>query len=529
GKSTLARHLNALLLPTDGRIFVGGLDTRELKNHARIRNTVGMVFQFPEDQIVSTVVEEDVAFGPANIGLPRAQIHERVESALNRVGLLEYRNRPPHMLSAGQMQRLAIAGVLAIHPRCIVFDEATTMLDPVGRKMVMELMRDLNQDGVTIIFITHHMEEAAQARRMIVMEHGCVAMDGTPESIFAHSADLNSLGLSLPSVTSLAMGLSRIFPAISKGIYREEDLFCAFSEPVGQRREKRIKGNEVGPLPIQIEVSHLEHIYLKGTPLEHKALYDVSLKIGQGVGYGFMGHTGSGKSTVLQHLNAILRPQAGSVRVGSYNLENPDVDRKSVCRLAGLMFQNPEMQFFETYVGDEIAFGVRQFGCETSLAERVRWAMEWVGLEFDLMKDRPTYSLSGGERRKVALACVLAWKPGILLLDEPTAGLDPRSRQEILGRLKQLRNEEVTLVLSSHQMEDMAALVDGAVVFDHGRDVFSGAIGVVYSQEQRLSAVGLEPPLAVRAANRLREKGWDIPDWVIQPEDLICAVEELGE
>lgn len=523
GKSTLARILNALLIPVEGRILINGMDSRDLQNLLPIRNQVGMVFQFPEDQIVSTLVDEDVAFGPANLGLPREEIRKRVTKALEQVGLSDQRMRAPHMLSAGQVQRLALAGVLALNPRCIVFDEATTMLDPLGRKKVMQIMHELNSVGVTIVFITHHMEEAAQAKRIIVMDHGQIVMDGDPRSVFIHGADLQSMGLSLPPVTDLANLLRQIFPSISEGIFQENDLMVELGS-LQKRSGFGMPKPTTRSAPVQIDVAHLAHTYLKGTPLEHLAIRDVSFQIQQSASYGFMGHTGSGKSTVLQHLNAILHPQAGTVRVGEFNLGDPNVDRKNVCRLAGLLLQNPEMQFFETYVGDEIAYGVRQFGTEEKIADRVRWAMEWAGLDFEKMKDRPVFSLSGGEKRKVALASVRAWKPGILLLDEPTAGLDPKSRNEILNRLKLLRDEAVTVVLSSHQMEDIAELADGAVVFDQGCDISNGPIGAVFLQGNILDQAGLEPPLAGRVASFLRRSGWQIPDWVVKSEDLALVL-----
>lgn len=529
GKSTLARHLNGLLLPSAGRVRVAGMDTREPQNHARIRNLVGMVFQFPEDQIVSTVAEEDVAFGPANLGLPREEIQKRVDESLARVGLMDYRFRPPHMLSAGQLQRLALAGVLALRPRCIVFDEATTMLDPLGRRMVMDLMHDLNKDGITVVFITHHMEEAAQAKRMLVMQQGNIVMDGSPEHIFAKQADLTACGLSLPLVTSLAKDLARVFPGMGQGIYREKDLFSALSGPKELQRIMEPTSNPLPSVVSQIDVEHLAHTYMKGTPLQHLAIEDVSFRVKQGDSCGFMGHTGSGKSTVLQHLNGILRPQAGTVRVGEFLLNDLSVERKKVCQLAGLMFQNPEMQFFETYVGDEIAYGVRQFGSKKLLAEQVRWAMEAVGLDFQQMKDRAVYNLSGGERRKVALASVLAWEPEILLLDEPTAGLDPVSRQEIVKRLKELAEMKVTLVLSSHQMEDIAALVSSAVIFSKGRDIIQGTLGEIFQQDELLAGVGLEPPLVVRVRNQLCNLGWSISELAITPERLLQSLGVANE
>ncbi|MEJ5360405.1 MAG: ATP-binding cassette domain-containing protein, partial [Desulfobacterales bacterium] len=181
GKTTLARHLNALLLPDQGTVRINGMDTRETRFHPQIRSLVGMVFQSPEDQLVAAILEEDVAFGPENLGLPPAEIRQRVEEALEITGLKEHRQRPPHLLSAGQMQRAALAGVLAMRPRCVIFDETTAMLDPAGRHMVRRLMRRLHEEGLTVIVISHFMREAVAAQRVIVLNKGEIALDSTPQ------------------------------------------------------------------------------------------------------------------------------------------------------------------------------------------------------------------------------------------------------------------------------------------------------------------------------------------------------------
>jgi energy-coupling factor transporter ATP-binding protein EcfA2 len=252
-------------------------------------------------------------------------------------------------------------------------------------------------------------------------------------------------------------------------------------------------------------VKGLEHIYMRDTPLAHAALQGVDLVVQAGRAHGLAGVTGSGKSTLLQHMNGLLRPQQGSVRVGSFQLEDAKVQTRDVVKQVGLVFQNPETQFFETYVGDEIAFGPRQLGLDGSLRERVRQAMELVGLDFELFKDRLSFSLSGGEQRKVALACVLAIQPRILLLDEPTAGLDPRAHRDILDRLRQLQSEGVEIVVSSHRMDDLAELVQDLTVMRKGSAVMTGAAASLFEEHDPIYAAGLEQPGAVRAAVRLRE------------------------
>ncbi|MBM6724685.1 energy-coupling factor transporter ATPase [Pseudoflavonifractor phocaeensis] len=204
GKSTLAKHLNAILLPTGGKVYVDGIDTADEDRLLDIRRTIGMVFQNPDNQIVANVVEEDVAFAPENLGVPPEEIRRRVDDALKAVGMYEYREHAPHLLSGGQKQRIAIAGVIAMQPRCIVLDEPTAMLDPIGRSEVLKTIKELNRaSGVTVVLITHHMDEAAQADRLVVMAKGRVVADGAPKDVFQRVEELKAVGLTVPETTQL--------------------------------------------------------------------------------------------------------------------------------------------------------------------------------------------------------------------------------------------------------------------------------------------------------------------------------------
>ena len=208
GKSTLAKHMNAILLPTGGKVWVGGMDTADEARLLGIRRTVGMVFQNPDNQIVANVVEEDVAFAPENLGVPPAEIRQRVDAALKAVGMYEYREHAPHLLSGGQKQRVAIAGVIAMAPRCIVLDEPTAMLDPVGRREVLHTIQALNRtSGVTVVLITHHMDEAALADRLVVMADGHVVADGAPKTVFSRVEELRAVGLTVPETVELCYAL----------------------------------------------------------------------------------------------------------------------------------------------------------------------------------------------------------------------------------------------------------------------------------------------------------------------------------
>lgn len=225
GKSTLARHLNALLLPTEGKCIVAGMDTADDKNLWNIRQHVGMVFQNPDNQIVAAIVEEDVAFGPENIGVPPAEIRTRVDNALAAVGMTEYAKHAPHLLSGGQKQRVAIAGVLALEPDCIVLDEPTAMLDPRGRIEIVNTVKKLNREkNITVVYITHYMEEAMQADRIIAMEHGVIKMQGKPEEIFTKVKELHALGLETPLAAQAAFDLHQKGIKLADGIISNEEL-----------------------------------------------------------------------------------------------------------------------------------------------------------------------------------------------------------------------------------------------------------------------------------------------------------------
>lgn len=223
GKSTLSKHLNGILTPDNGDVWVQGYNTKDTNNKRSIRKAVGTVFQHPDNQIVATIVEEDVAFGLENIGVPREEMKKRVDEALNVVKMSQFRHRPPHHLSGGQKQRVAIAGVLAMQPDCIVFDEATSMLDSFGRKEVLQVMRKMNDTGMTIITVTHHMSEAAEAGRIIVIEDGQIVMDAPPREIFKHKQELKNLQLEVPSVSQMAEGINQQFTDFSTELIQEDE------------------------------------------------------------------------------------------------------------------------------------------------------------------------------------------------------------------------------------------------------------------------------------------------------------------
>ena len=534
GKSTLARHLNGLLLPDAGEVWVEGWNTRDKKALRNIRTTVGMVFQQPDNQIVATMVEEDVAFGPENLGMPRDEMIARVDWALGQVELRDLRHRAPHLLSGGQKQRVCIAGVLAMRPDVLVLDEATAMLDPQGRAEVLAVVARLNHEqGVTVVAITHFMSEALAADRIIIMDEGRIALEGTPRELFAQPERLRELHLDVPQVAQVAADLHARVPGFPAGLLTRDEIVAAVMErvePGAQQPPARIPTTAPAAAPpggadSVIDVSDLVHYYMRGTPLEVQALFGVDMQVQRGEVIGIIGHTGSGKSTVLQHLNGLLRAHVGRVVVLGQDTSNPSTDLRAIRRRVGLVFQFPEAQLFEQYVGDDVAFGPRKLGLDRELVRaRVRKAMESVELGFEEYKDRMAIQLSGGQRRRVALAGVLALEPEVLVLDEPTAGLDPQGRRHLMGNILALNTQGVTLIIVSHNMEELAELSDRIYVLAEGRTVMEGTPAQVFGNGAALRAQGLDVPAITRLADALAEAGFVLPDAVNTRAALVDAI-----
>ena len=529
GKTTLINHLNGLLLPTQGHVLVAGLDTLMPENRNKLREMTGMVFQNPADQIVASTVEEDIAFGLENLNLPTQIIRTRVEEQIRQVGLIGEQNRPPHLLSGGQIQKLALAGVLARQPRIILFDEPTSMLDAHTRESFLKRICQLHNQGTTIVYITHHMEEALLADQVLVMHQGKIALQGSPADIFVEGNRLREIGLEMPAALILSTGFHALGWDIKPGLNTIDVILSALpayhaasSAPAEIRRpESRTVEDAL------IRIKAVEYIYLSDSPLAKQALNGVDLEVESGAIHALAGANGSGKSTLLQHLNGILRPSAGEVHVGPYLLEDSDTRLRDVIQMVGLVFQTPESQFFEIYVGDEIAYGPKQFEME-ALRERVMTAMRMVGLDFDAYKDRRLETLSGGEKRKVALASTLILDQDILLFDEPTAGMDPQAREELLQLFRTLSQQGKTIVIASHRLEELALIAQDLTRMYAGKDLETGPIHQVFCHMDALKNSGLIAPLSVRIGQRLGQLGWPITSKdALTPHQLLEKLQEL--
>ena len=271
-----------------------------------------------------------------------------------------------------------------------------------------------------------------------------------------------------------------------------------------------------------IEVVHLTHCYSEGSALRTVALNDVSFRIGDGEFVGIIGHTGSGKSTLVQHLNGLLRPTSGQVLIDGEDLNGEHVNRRALRQRIGLVFQYPEYQLFEETVAKDIAFGPKNQGLTAEeIAERVRYAMDCVHLDYDKYAERSPFELSGGQMRRVAIAGVLAMRPSVLILDEPTAGLDPRGRDKILTMLEELHaREKVTILMVSHSMDDMARLATRLVVMSEGKIVAEGTPREIFARGDMMTSIGLDVPAAAQLCAQLRAKGYDLPADLFRPEEL---------
>lgn len=526
GKSTLARLINALLIPTDGMLLVNGLDSNQELNVWEIRKSAGMVFQNPDNQIVATIVEEDVAFGSENLGVEPATIRERVDYALRAVKMDKYKAKSVNTLSGGQKQRIAIAGILAMKPKCIIFDEPTAMLDPIGRKDVMQVIKKLNKDeNITVIFITHFMEEAVSANRIIVMEKGKCIMEGTPRQIFSQRDKMLELKLDIPQVTELAYRLNKSGFKINTDILtidkmKDNLLKIGFKDKAVLSNTK-LENNYAETL---IEVQHLTHIYGEGTVFEKTALNDINFNIKKGEFVGIIGHTGSGKSTLIQHLNALVKPTSGAIFFDGQDINADKEKLRAVREKVGLVFQYPEQQLFELTVYKDVAFGPKNLGLtDDEIDLRVKAALEVVGIRKELYEKSP-FELSGGQKRRVAIAGILAVQPEVLILDEPTAGLDPYSRDEILNSIFEMRKRlNLTVVLVSHSMEDVAKFADRILVLHDGSLEYFDNPQNVFSHNKHLSEIGLMVPQISTLMHSLKGCGVDVPTEIFSVDDA-CTI-----
>lgn len=554
GKSTLARLLNGLLIAESGDVCVLGYnltkdETAPVENifgqkngpvligsALDVRKHVGIVFQNPDNQTVASIVEDDIAFGPENIGIERGEIGRRIDWALEAVGMEKYRNATPARLSGGQKQRIAVAGVLAIKPDVLILDEATAMLDPKGRREVIEVVSRLNkEEGMTIILITHFMEEALLADRTIVMNKGEIVLEGSPDEIFENGELLEIYNLSLPKISIISQNLRSAGMEI-KDVLRPGELAEEIVKNMQNKGISAGQSSKFSPVAVEsahewdIDINDLSFTYSKKSPFAANALNGVNLHIDEGEFFGIIGHTGSGKSTLIQHLNALIRlpqtlkhyrkpkvkkgkpaPVVPAISVGQFDLTSKKCDFKALRASVGMVFQYPEYQLFAETVFADVAFGLKNFNKKITAEETeqaVKSSLEMVGLNYEEVKDKSPFDLSGGQKRRVAIAGVIVTKPHILILDEPAAGLDPKGKNEIMELLHKIHSQWCkTVIIVSHDMDEVAENCTKAAVISEGKVFACENPALLFKRADELTALGLDIPLTAKIARELAKSG----------------------
>lgn len=557
GKSTLARLINGLLTPSAGKIFVLGMDSADRKNLFEIRKNAGVVFQNPDNQTVASVVEDDVAFGPENTGVPREEIGRRIDFALRAVGMEEFRHAEATKLSGGQKQRVAIAGVLALQPRIIILDESTAMLDPRGRREITSVVQKLNKENkITVIDITHFPEEAMLADRAIVLHRGRVVLQGKPEEVLKSEEELLSYNLALPKSVKIcrdlrARGLDvsdslspeEIAKEIASQIAKNGGITYGGAEHAANETESKAAGGaEKNADAESRNIVDCRNLYFSYDGAEEHALNGVSLQIREGEFFGIIGHTGSGKSTFVRHLNALEKlPTAQKkykpkkkkknaaeiseekrtvLTVDGFDLTDKTTDFFALRSKVGMVFQYPEYQLFAETVAADVAFGLKNFSKTPLSAEEtgraVKEALETVGLKYEEVKDKSPFELSGGQKRRVAIAGVIVTKPEILVLDEPAAGLDPLGKEEIAALLKKVHSDWCkTVIVVSHDMDEIAESCDRAAVFSDGKIALCDTPEKLFTQDaEALFSLGLDIPVTAKISRALAAEG------IVVPSDL---------
>lgn len=554
GKSTFAKILNRLLLPIEGTVVIGGLNAMEENNIIPIRKLVGMVFQNPDNQLIGSIVEEDVAFGAENLGVPQKELRGRVDETLKQIGL-DGKKRISE-LSGGEKQKVAIAGILAMKPQCIVLDEATSMLDPKSRQEILDIMLLLKEQGITIIQITHLMEETLLADQIYIMHQGKIVMKGRKEAIFADEKKLLDFGLELPESVRIRNRL------IEENIL---DDISAFSvDDIVKRLRKKyshcfMMEKNLEPLVKQQgKLEPTKAIMLQNVTLSYgknKVLTDVSCNISKGEYVSIVGPTGAGKSSMIEMLPGLIKPTSGAVYVDGVEVFDSATDLQKLRTKIGFVFQYPEQQLFGQNVYEDVVFGPRNVGVSEIEAERRAYeSISLMGLPQDIY-DLPMDKLSGGQRRRVALAGVIAMQPEYLILDEPTAGLDPEGKRELLEIIEALhRNAGITIIMVTHDVESVVryadrviALEDGYVVYDGNakQSFYSLWLNRMAKMEQALSTADIDMETATKMQEnfmktsmcdmpcmtmlllKLRLAGMEVPCQFDSLEDGIEAIKKL--
>ncbi|MBO4449479.1 MAG: ATP-binding cassette domain-containing protein [Clostridiales bacterium] len=516
GKSTLAKLIDVIEVPDSGRIVVFGKDTADDAVFWQIREKSACVFQNPDNQIVGTIVEEDVAFGPENLGIKLPELRERVDQAMKDVGIYELRLREASSLSGGQKQKLAIAGALAMRPEVLILDEATAMLDPKSRDEFLKVAEEMRiRKGLTLITITHDMSEAMRCGRIIVLSHGKKAAEGTPAKIFA-DLSLEQYGLRRPVTVRFAYEIARLAGRalteedLSGEARLRESLVKILTTP-GLKEPDILSSGEVNNCAASsrrkvMSVKDLFSSYDNGKTF---ALKNISLDVYEGEILGIVGESGCGKTTLISHMNSIIKPTSGEIEIypeeGSVLCCSHKKDVQKIRQTVGLVFQYPEYQLFDETVYKDICYGLRKMKLSAEeQKDRAVKAAKSVGLSKDVLRRNP-FELSGGQKRRAAMAGVLAMRPKILVLDEPASGLDPVGREEMFALIRSLRDEGTTIVIVSHNMDEAAAYCDRICCIKDGEAVVTETPGTLFTDREKTARIGIDQPKITKFSGHLKE------------------------
>ena len=506
GKSTLANCLNGLI-PNfvrgkyEGEVRINGKRTKE-HSVSKMAKDLGLVFQDFESQLFSTNTKLEIAFGPENFMVPRDEIRERINKVLKTVNLGGYEERQPSTLSGGQKQRLAIGSVLASQPKIICMDEPTTDLDPIGKLGIFKIAKELHEDkDLTLIIIEHETEEAIEADRLIIMENGHILKDGKPQQVLREielTERIGIMSLQIPKyfkqITSMANEELPLTP--EEGLKKFVEMKLAldqkkYDEILQAELERESKYGD-----IIIEVKDLEHVYPNGK----KALEGADLQIREGEFLAVLGHNGSGKTTLVKHLNGLLMPTAGVVSVNGKDTKNTTIFE--IGKDVGFVFQNPDHQIFADTVYEEVAFSPKIRGCSIEETDRrVKEALKAVDLE-GYEKEDP-FSLSKGERQRVAVASILSAKPKVIILDEPTTGLDYKEQKIMMELIKKLNEEGHTIIIITHTMWVVSEYAHKVAVVKDGEVSMYGSTREIFKREEELLDAFLKVPHIVSLSNKL--------------------------
>jgi len=515
GKSTLAKLIDIIEVPDSGRIVIFGQDTSDDALFWQIREKSACVFQNPDNQIVGTIVEEDVAFGPENLGIKLPELRERVDQAMKDVGIYELRLREASGLSGGQKQKLAIAGALAMRPDILILDEATAMLDPRSRDEFLAVAEDMRlKKGLTLITITHDMSEVMRCEKVIVLSKGRKAAEGTPSQIFA-DISLEQYGLRRPVSIRFAYEIARLAGTsltaedLTGEARLREKLVKILSDPdlnrnpdIPEAKENfrsKSSGRKI------MSVKDLFSTYDGGKTF---ALKNINLDVYEGEILGIVGESGCGKTTLISHMNSILKPSSGDIEI--YPVDGITLrcsQKKDVPRIrqtVGLVFQYPEYQLFEETVYKDICYGLRKMKLSAEeQKERAVRAARAVGLDKDILRRNP-FELSGGQKRRAAMAGVLAMSPKILVLDEPASGLDPAGREEMFALIKSLRELGTTVIIVSHNMDEAAAYCDRICCIRDGENKVTETPDSLFGDREKTARIGIDQPKITKFTNLLK-------------------------